>query len=76
MKWLKRLLSANEEPTKPIIEDGIDKPDESVLAKLGDGKHIIHIMLHEKEITLAFSDEEFQNGILRGQQLTKIPREE
>jgi hypothetical protein len=76
MKWLKRLLSVGEEPTKPVIEDGIERADESVLAKLGDGKHVIHIMLQEKEITLAFSDEEFQNGILRGQQLTKIPREE
>jgi hypothetical protein len=76
MKWLKKLLSVAEEPTKPVIEDGIERTEESVLAKLGDGKHVIHIMLQEKEITLAFSDEEFRNGMLRGQQLTKIPREE
>jgi hypothetical protein len=46
------------------IEDGIDKPDESVLAKLGDGfEHVIHIMLQERGNHLAFSDEEFRNAV-------------
>jgi len=70
MKWLTTLFKRKEEPID------ISKLKESILEKLGEGKHIIHIMYKDREMTLSFTEEEFNNGIIRGEQLNVIPREE
>ena len=49
---------------------------ESILQKLGEGKHIIHIIYKDRELTLSLTEEEFNNGIIRGEQLNIVPREE
>jgi hypothetical protein len=46
------------------------------LEKLGEGKHIIHIMYKDRELTLFLTEEEFNNALIRGEQLTVVPREE
>jgi hypothetical protein len=83
MKWFSKLLYGDDtkKPVTPIIESGMetyaeDAEESSILKKLGDGKHVIHIMVQDKEVTLVFNDEEFKNGLLRGKSLTVIPREE
>lgn len=70
MKWLTRLFKREEEPVD------ISKLKESILEKLGEGKHIIHIMYKDRELTLSFTEEEFNNAIIRGEQLNIVPREE
>jgi len=69
MKWLTRLFKRDEHAE-------INKIKDSILDKLGEGKHIIHIMLKDREVTLLFSEEEFNNAIIRGEQLNSVPREE
>jgi hypothetical protein len=66
MKWLTKLFKKEDAPIEPILEDVIDD----------DGKHVIHIMIHEKEVTLVFSDNEFKAAIKRGERISKLPREE
>ena len=56
MKWLTRLFKRDEHAE-------INKIKDSILDKLGEGKHIIHIMLKDREVTLLFSEEEFNNAI-------------
>lgn len=70
MKWLTKLFKRKEEPVD------IAQLKESILEKLGEGKHIIHIMYKDRELTLFLTEEEFNNGIIRGEQLTVVPREE
>ena len=70
MKWLTKLLKRKEEPID------ISALKESILEKLGEGKHIIHIMYKDRELTLSLTEEEFNNGIIRGEQLNIVPREE
>ena len=70
MKWLTRLLKRKEEPVD------ISALKTSILEKLGEGKHIIHIMYKDRELTLFLTEEEFNNGIIRGEQMTVVPREE
>lgn len=70
MKWLTKLFKRKEEPID------ISALKESILEKLGEGKHIIHIMYKDRELTLSLTEEEFNNGIIRGEQLTVVPREE
>jgi len=67
MKWLSKLFKKEEAPIEPILEE-IEGED--------DGKHVIHIMIHEKEVTLVFSDNEFKNAIKRGERIIKLPQEE
>ena len=69
MKWLTRLF-------KRVEHAEINKIKDSILDKLGEGKHIIHIMLKDREVTLLFSEEEFNNAIIRGEQLNVVPRED
>jgi hypothetical protein len=70
MKWLTRLFKRKEEPVD------IAKIKESILEKLGEGKHIIHIMYKDRELTLFLTEEEFNNALIRAEQLTVVPREE
>jgi hypothetical protein len=70
MKWLINLFKRKEEPVD------IAKLKESILEKLGEGKHIIHIMYKDREITLFLTEEEFNNAIIRGEQLNEVPLEE
>jgi len=67
MKWLSKLFKKEEASIEPILEE-IEGED--------DGKHVIHIMIHEKEVTLVFSDNEFKNAIKRGERIIKLPQEE
>lgn len=70
MKWLTKLLKRKEEPVD------IAQLKESILEELGEGKHIIHIMYKDRELTLSLTEQEFNNGIIRGEQLNIVPREE
>jgi hypothetical protein len=70
MKWLTQLFKRKEEPVD------IAKIKESILEKLGEGKHIVHIMYKDRELTLFLTEEEFNNALIRGEQLTVVPREE
>jgi hypothetical protein len=70
MKWLTQLFKRKEEPVD------IAKIKESILEKLGEGKHIIHIMYKDRELTLFLTEEEFNNALIRAEQLTVVPREE
>lgn len=70
MKWLTQLFKRKEEPVD------ISKLKESILEKLGEGKHIINIMYKDREVTLLFSEEEFNNALIRGEQIVSVPREE
>ena len=70
MKWLTQLFKRKEEPID------LSKIKESILDKLGEGKHIIHIMYKDRELTLFLTEEEFNNALIRGEQLNIIPREE
>lgn len=70
MKWLTRLFKRKEEPVD------IAALKESILDKLGEGKHVIHIMYKDREMTLFLTEEEFNNAIIRGEQLNIVPREE
>ena len=70
MKWLTRLFKREEQPFD------ISALKESILQKLGEGKHIIHIIYKDRELTLSLTEEEFNNGIIRGEQLNIVPREE
>lgn len=70
MKWLTQLFKRKEEPID------ISKLKESILEKLGEGKHIIHIMYKDRELTLFLTEEEFNNALIRGEQLNIVPREE
>jgi len=67
MKWFNKLFK-KEESIEPILGNSIDE--------LEEGRHIIHIILHEEEVTLAFSETEFKNALRRGKKLNNIPREE
>ena len=68
MKWLSKLFKEKSPHIEPILGDSDDLME--------DGKHVIHIMVHEKEVTLVFSDKEFKNALKRGEQVQKLPREE
>jgi|LakMenEpi03Aug12_release.lakeMendotaPanAssembly.Ray.scaffolds.fasta_scaffold1819662_2 hypothetical protein len=68
MKWLNKLFKPKNQALEPILGDTQEE--------LEEGKHIIHIIMHEKEVTLAFSETEFRNALKRGEKLNNIPREE
>jgi len=80
MKWLNKLLRTESKstPLQPIIQSGneMELVDVKKYLGLGEGKHIIHIMINQKEVTLSFNEEEFKNGLLRGELLNQVPREE
>ena len=68
MKWLTKLFNKKHPIIDPILGDSVED--------LEEGKHVIHIIMHEKEVTLAFSDSEFKRALKRGEKLNNIPREE
>jgi len=70
MKWLTQLFKRKEEPVD------ISKLKESILETLGEGKHIINIIYKDREVTLLFSEEEFNNALIRGEQIISVPKEE
>lgn len=70
MKWLIQLFKRKEEPVD------ISKLKESILETLGEGKHIINIIYKDREVTLLFSEEEFNNALIRGEQIISVPKEE
>ncbi len=69
MKWFSRLFNTknvNNDPIDPQFPEPVDT----------EGKHVIRIMVQDKEVVLVFTDEEFANGLKRGQALTQIACEE
>ena len=69
MKWFSRLFNTknvNNDPIDPHFPEPVDT----------EGKHVIRIMVQDKEVVLVFSDEEFANGLKRGQALTQFACEE
>lgn len=67
MQWLSRLFKK---------EEVVPESEQTVLERIGVGKHVIRIMIQQQEYTLVLNDEEFSNGILRGKNVVSIPREE
>lgn len=67
MQWLSRLFKK---------EEVVPESEQTVLERIGVGKHVIRIMIQQQEYTLVLNDEEFSNGILRGKNVVSVPREE
>ena len=67
MQWLSRLFKK---------EEVVPESEQTVLERIGVGKHVIRIMIQQQEYTLVLNDEEFSNGILRGKNVVSMPREE
>ena len=67
MQWLSRLFKK---------EEVVPESEQTVLERIGVGKHVIRIMIQQQEYTLVLNDEEFSNGILRGKNIVSVPREE
>ena len=67
MQWLSRLFKK---------EEVVPESEQTVLERIGTGKHVIRIMIQQQEYTLVLNDEEFSNGILRGKNVVSVPREE
>lgn len=68
MKWFSRLFKRDTGSIEPIL--GLTEEE------LEEGKHVIHIVIHEKEVTLSFTDSEMRKALKRGEKLNLIPREE
>jgi hypothetical protein len=67
MQWLSKLFKK---------EEIVPESEQTVLQRIGAGKHVIRIMIQQQEYTLVLNDEEFSNGILRGKNIVSVPREE